>query len=100
MTYELVLTGKFKKSLKLARKRGLDISKLEEVVEKLLHNIPLDVKHRDHELKGAYTGFRECHIQPDWLLIYLNLFPIFKNNRRNISSAFISTALQYGGKIC
>lgn len=44
MTYELVLTGKFKKSLKLARKRGLDISKLEEVVEKLLHNIPLDVK--------------------------------------------------------
>ena len=71
MTYVLVLTGKFKKSLKLARKRGLDISKLEEVVEKLLHNIPLDVKHRDHELKGAYTGFRECHIQPDWLLIYL-----------------------------
>lgn len=55
MTYELVLTGRFKKSLKLARKRGLDISKLEEVVEKLLHNIPLDVKHRDHELKGAWA---------------------------------------------
>ena len=57
--------------MKLARKRGLDISKLEIVVEKLLHNIPLEEKYRDHELKGSYIGFRECHVQPDWLLIYL-----------------------------
>ena len=54
MTYELVLTGKFKKSLRLARKRGLDISKLEYVVEKLLHGIPLEAKYHDHELKGKY----------------------------------------------
>lgn len=71
MKYELVLTGKFKKGLKLAKKRGLDISLLEDVVEKLLHNIPLDGKNRDHALIGNYKGYRECHIQPDWLLIYL-----------------------------
>ena len=71
MQYELILTGKFKKSLKLARKRGLDISLLEDIVTMLQNNIPLEEKHRDHELKGKYQGFRECHIQPDWLLIYL-----------------------------
>ena len=71
MKYELVLTGKFKKGLKLAKKRGLDIKLLDDIVEKLLDGIPLEEKHRDHELKGKYKGFRECHIQPDWLLIYL-----------------------------
>lgn len=71
MTYELILTGKFKKSLKLARKRGLDLSLLENIVTMLQSNIPLEEKHRDHGLKGRYQGFRECHIQPDWLLIYL-----------------------------
>ena len=71
MKYELVLTGRFKKSLKLAGKRGLKISLLEEVVEELLQGKTLDRKYRDHELKGNYKGFRECHIQPDWLLIYL-----------------------------
>lgn len=71
MTYELILTGKFKKSVKLARKRGLDISLLEDIVTKLQNNIPLEEKHRDHDLKGKFQGFRECHIQPDWLLIYL-----------------------------
>lgn len=71
MKYELVLTGKFKKGLKLAKKRGLNIKLLDDIVEKLLHGIPLEEKHRDHELKGKYKGFRECHIQPDWLLIYL-----------------------------
>ena len=71
MTYQLVLTGKFKKGLKAARRRGLDISLLDNVVEKLLHGIALDEKNMDHELKGKFKGFRECHIQPDWLLIYL-----------------------------
>ena len=58
MKYELVLTGKFKKGLK-------------DVVEKLLHKLPLEVKNKDHALLGKYKGYRECHIQPDWLLIYL-----------------------------
>ena len=71
MTYQLVLTGKFKKGLKRAKKRGLDIELLDTVVDKLIHGLSLDDKHRDHELKGRYTGFRECNIQPDWLLIYL-----------------------------
>lgn len=44
---------------------------MDAVVDKLLHGVPLDEKHRDHPLKGNWIGFRECHIQPDWLLIYL-----------------------------
>ena len=71
MKYDLVLTGKFKKGLKLAKKRGLDIKLLEDIVDKLQNGIPLEDKHRDHELKGKFKGFRECHIQPDWLLMYL-----------------------------
>lgn len=71
MKYSLVLSGKFKKSLKLARKRGLNIDLLDAVVEKLLHGIPLEEKNKDHALSGNYKGYRECHIQPDWLLIYL-----------------------------
>ena len=71
MIYEIILTGKFKKSLKRAKRRGLDISLLEEVVDKLQNNIKLEDKYPDHELKGNFKGFRECHIQPDWLLIYL-----------------------------
>lgn len=71
MKYELVLTDKFKKGLKLAKKRELDIKLLEDIVDKLQKCIPLEEKHRDHELKGKFKGFRECHIQPDWLLMYL-----------------------------
>ena len=71
MKYSLVLSGKFKKSLKLARKRGLDIDLLDTVVDKLLNGIPLENKYKDHSLGGKYKDFRECHIQPDWLLIYL-----------------------------
>lgn len=71
MRYSLVLSGRFKKSLKLAKKRGLNIDLLETIVEKLLRGIPLDEKNRDHELSVRYKGYRECHIQPDWLLIYL-----------------------------
>ena len=71
MHYELILTGKFKKSLKLAKKRGLNLKLLDTVITMLQDNIPLEEKYHDHELKCKYQGFRECHIQPDWLLIYL-----------------------------
>lgn len=71
MKYELVLSGRFRKGLKAAKKRGLDISLLDSIVDKLLQGMPLDEKHKDHPLKGDLDGFRECHIQPDWLLIYL-----------------------------
>ena len=71
MQYELILTGKFKKSLKLANKRGQDLKLLDKVITMLQNDIPLEEKYRDHELSGKYQGFRECHIQPDWFLIYL-----------------------------
>ena len=64
-------TSKFKKDYKLIKKRGMNISFLKEIVDKLANNIPLEEKHKDHELAGNYKGFRECHIEPDWLLIYL-----------------------------
>ena len=71
MKYKLVLSGKFKKGLKVAKKRGLDISFLNFIVDRLLQGMPLEEKYKDHPLKGNWDGFRECHIQPDWLLIYL-----------------------------
>lgn len=71
MSYQLVLTGKFKKGLKRAKKRGMNIELLHSIVDKLMNGCSLEEKHRDHDLKGRYAGFRECRIQPDWLLIYL-----------------------------
>jgi mRNA interferase YafQ len=71
MIYEVKWTGKFKKSFKLAEKRGLDMSLLHDIIEKIRNGVVLEEKNKDHELKGKYEGFRECHIQPDWLLIYL-----------------------------
>ena len=66
----LTTTSQFRKDYKLAKKRGYDMSLLENVLQQLLDCKPLEEKHRDHALTGNYLGFRECHIQPDWLLIY------------------------------
>lgn len=70
MIYEVRFTAKFKKDLKLAQRQGKDIDKLFGIVEMLSNDIILDEKYKDHELSGNYEGFRECHIEPDWLLIY------------------------------
>ena len=67
---KIVSSNQFKKDLKFAKKRGLDIEKLRNVVNTLASGKPLDEKHRDHNLSGDYNGFRECHIEPDWLLVY------------------------------
>ncbi len=67
---ELETTAKYRKDLKLMRKRGLDLSLLEAIIEKLKKQEQLEAKHHDHSLKGNFIGFRECHIEPDWLLIY------------------------------
>lgn len=64
-------TSAYKKSYKLMKKRGMNLSLLDYVVDTLRQGKVLDKKYRDHELKGKLKGFRECHIQPDWLLIYL-----------------------------
>ena len=69
--YQIKFTSAYKKSYKLMKKRGLDLALLNDVVDKLRQGIPLDDKYRDHELTGNHVGFRECHIKPDWLLIYL-----------------------------
>ncbi len=67
---DLVLTNQFKKDLKRIRKRGYKIQFLDEVLKTLQNEVPLDEKYRDHALVGDYIGFRECHILPDWLLVY------------------------------
>lgn len=67
---DIVQSRRFEKDLKLAIKRGYNITLLEKVVDALAAGEPLDRKHRDHQLTGDYGGFRECHITPDWLLIY------------------------------
>jgi len=61
---------KFKKDYKLAKKRGYNIKLLEEVLDILCAEQPLPQQYRDHSLTGNYEGHRECHIAPDWLLIY------------------------------
>ena len=67
---ELKTTGQFRKDYKRCKNRGLNMDLLKEVIDTLLAEKPLDEKYRDHALVGNYAGFRECHIQPDWLLIY------------------------------
>lgn len=62
--------NKFKKDFKTIQKRGYDITELTRVVEFLCNEVPLPAKYKDHILKGEYAGFHECHIKPDWLLIY------------------------------
>ena len=64
-------TTAYKKSYKLMKKRGKNLSLLEEVIDTLRQGKALEERFRDHELKGNLKGCRECHIQPDWLLIYL-----------------------------
>lgn len=70
MTLNLVATSQFKKDYKKAKKRGLNMGELQAVLTKLCAEQPLEERHRDHALTGNYIGFRECHIRPDWLLIY------------------------------
>ena len=67
---QLVTTAKFRKDYKCIKKRGYNLSLLADVIDTLLREEPLSQKYRDHALTGNYIGFRECHIQPDWLLIY------------------------------
>lgn len=67
---ELRTTAKFRKDYKRLKKRGYDLALLQEALEMLVRQESLPAKYRDHALTGSYLGFRECHIQPDWLFIY------------------------------
>jgi mRNA interferase YafQ len=62
--------SKFKKDIKTIKKRNYDLSKLQKVIEILAEEKTLPAKYKDHSLNGVYQDFRECHILPDWLLIY------------------------------
>lgn len=70
MTYKIEVSRQFLRDLKLARKRQFNEELLNEIIAKLAAGKPLPAKNRDHALTADYKGYRECHITPDWLLIY------------------------------
>lgn len=69
--YRVKFTSAYKRAYKKMKKRGLDITLLDEVVDRLRRGEKLAERYRDHALNGNFHGFRECHVKPDWLLIYM-----------------------------
>ena len=86
MKYNIILTAAFKKELKNIKKRNKDLAKLTEVVNKLASGQELDAKYRDHALANnlRFKDCRECHIEPDWLLVY-------KKNKNELTLFLIET---------
>lgn len=70
MKYEVKFTSQFKKDLKLAKKQHKNLDELFEVIDDLANDVTLDPKYKDHSLTGNFISYRECHIEPDWLLVY------------------------------
>ena len=70
MKYEIIPTGQFRKDYKRAVKRGCDINELKKVIALLAEGTELPQRYKDHTLSGNFSGCRECHISPDWLLVY------------------------------
>ena len=68
--YRIKWSSRFKKDYKLAIKRNMNISLLDEIIRTLSTGQPLSEKHKDHPLSGNWKDYRECHIEPDWILIY------------------------------
>jgi mRNA interferase YafQ len=69
--YTPIYKNRFEKDVRLLKKRGKNLTKLKFVINELLSGNSLNKKHTDHQLKGEYKDCRECHIEPDWLLIYI-----------------------------
>lgn len=67
---KIIPSNQFRKDLKLAKKRNCNMEHLQNVITALAQEQKLDEKYRDHGLTGNFRGFRECHIEPDWFLIY------------------------------
>ena len=67
---DVAFTLQFKKDMKRKRKQGADLAKIDEIITMLRRGESLPERNRDHALSGTYRGHRECHIEPDWLLIY------------------------------
>jgi mRNA interferase YafQ len=70
MQRQLIWTTKFSKDLKLAKKRDFNLNKLKVLLEILQRGENLPVNYKSHQLKGKYSGYMECHIEPDWLLVW------------------------------
>lgn len=70
MSLQVIWTSRFKKDYKLAMKRGANIDKLDDVIRMIAAGQTLPEEYCDHRLSGNWKGYRECHIEPDWLLIY------------------------------
>jgi mRNA interferase YafQ len=70
MLNNTVETNRYKKDFKRIKKQGKDFSKFLDVLTYLINEVPLPSKNKDHQLKGRLKEFRECHIEPDWLLMY------------------------------
>ena len=70
MKYKIKYKKKYKRSLKLIYKRGYNLELLDNVIYQLANGMQLPAKYNDHKLHGKYNDFRECHIEPDWILIY------------------------------
>ena len=77
--YKIVYTNRMKKDAKLMKKRGKDMGKLVNVLSLLANGDPLPVQYKDHSLTGNLHDFRECHIEPDWLLVYQ-----YEDNKLNL----------------
>ena len=70
MSLKIIWTNQFKKDYKRALRRKKNISLLDDIIRKLSRGEPLPEKNKDHALSGNWIGHRECHIKPDWLLVY------------------------------
>ena len=70
MKYTVKPSNRFQKDLKIAKKRGYNIDILTEIIKKLANGEELPAKNKDHQLSGKLSNYRECHITPDWLLMY------------------------------
>jgi mRNA interferase YafQ len=68
----VVQTSQFKKDIKRLKKQGKNLEKLGQIIRTLANDKVLDAKHRDHALMGKWSGSRDCHLEPDWILIYRN----------------------------
>jgi mRNA interferase YafQ len=67
---EAIPTAKFKRDVKRQKKRGEDTEKLRGIIDALCHHRALEPRHEDHALGGDWEGWRDCHVEPDWVLIY------------------------------
>ena len=67
---KILYTSQFKKDYKRIKKQNKDLSKLQTLIEKLAGGERLEAKYKDHGLTGSLSGYRDCHLEPDWLIIY------------------------------